>query len=443
MSFSFRCVLGIYTYTSFQSEIACDATNPIEYPFTIEDIQRIVLNATALNSTVKAFGSRHSVLDTICTRGTPIDMMNINHVDIDTNANVVRVGAGTQLANFVSILQQNGKALLGHVPSFGGVTIGGALGTGARGSSLLHPTSLSDQLIAVKIVDGSGNIQVIDESKPDDLSAFKVHLGLLGVIVEASFRIISSYKMHISNYLVDDDILFDNSALRMAAVKDWFQMWWFPNTKSVVVSEGTYVDNNTPGNASTYNIPETNQLTAEVLSNAFEIGQATRSGVVFGAIEYWSRLSLYKQVPLRQSIFSEDGGITIKNPATGYVHGLMQNICKNCVWDYGPGRSLYSHQFAVGLDISKFTEAVSGIRKILSLDYASFPMYGIFIRFAPQSTAMMAVEFGRTTVHIEIVTPQRKNRFNDARFGLGAVQAIEQFLNVGFKREVNHSLNYP
>ncbi|XP_037038883.1 L-gulonolactone oxidase 5-like isoform X2 [Bradysia coprophila] len=425
----FRYVHGITIYTSYQSEIACYATYPIEYPATIEEVQRLVLKAIAANSTVKAFGARHSVLDTICTNGTPIDMRNINYVDVDTNANIVKAGAGAQLADFVAKLQENGKALYGQVPSFGGVTIGGALGTGARGSSLMHHTSLSDQLIAVKVVDGFGNIQVIDESKPDDLSAFKVHLGLLGVIVEASFRTCASYKMHVYNYQVKDDILFDNSAIRMATEKDWFQMWWFPNTKSVIVSEGIYINNDALGNASTYNIPEIDQLTAEIINNAFELGQTTRSGIVLGALELWSKLSLHKQVPLRQPIFSQDGGISITNPATGYVHGLMQNKCKKCGWDYGPGRSVYVQEFAVGLDISKFKEAVSGIRNILSLDHATFPIYGIFIRFAPQSTAMMAVEFGQTTVHIEIVTPMRKNRFKESRYGLSTVQAIEQFLN--------------
>lgn len=325
-------------------------------------------------------------------------------------------------------MKANGQALIGQVPSFGGVTIGGALGTGARGSSLLHATSLSDQLIAVKLVDGFGNIRVVDESTPEDLSAFKVHLGLLGVLVEASFRTVASYKMKVSNYRVGDDILFDGSALKKAAKSDWFQMWWFPNTNSVVVSEGAYVSKETRGNASTYNIPEVDERTAGILNLAFEVGQAARSELLLGTLQVWSELSMYKQVPLRSPVFSEDGGVTLSNPAIGYAQDLMQNRCKKCAWDHGPGKSVNMQEFAAGLDTSKFAEAVEGIRGILSLRAAAFPIYGIFIRFAPESTAVMSVEYGRETVHIEIVTPMRSNPFTTSRSGLGAVQAIEQLL---------------
>ncbi|KAJ6632745.1 L-gulonolactone oxidase 5 [Pseudolycoriella hygida] len=145
-----------------------------------------------------------------------------------------------------------------------------------------------------------------------------------------------------------------------------------------------------------------------------------------GAIQVWTELSLYKQAPLRQPVFSEDGGFTLTNPATGYAHGLMQNRCQKCVWDYGPGT--YVHEFAAALDLKRFREAVEGIRNILRLQGASFPLYGIFIRFSPSSTAMMSIEYGRATVHIEIVTPMRKNPFKNARSGLGSVQAIEQLL---------------
>lgn len=55
------------------------------------------------------------------------------------------------------------------------------MGTGAHGSSLLHPTSLSDQLVRLTVVDGLGEIRQIDD--PLEVNAFRVHLGLLGARV--------------------------------------------------------------------------------------------------------------------------------------------------------------------------------------------------------------------------------------------------------------------
>jgi FAD/FMN-containing dehydrogenase len=64
----------------------------------------------------------------------------------------------------------------------GGISVAGAIGTGAHGSSLRHPNSLSDQIIRLTIVDGTGEIRVIDD--PQEVNAFRVHLGLLGVIID-------------------------------------------------------------------------------------------------------------------------------------------------------------------------------------------------------------------------------------------------------------------
>jgi len=391
----------------------------------VEQVQQIVKEAIRLKIRVKAFGSLHSVLDSFCTDGVPIDMHKIAYTEVDVASDTVRVGSGTELADFVAALERNGRALNGHVPSFGGITIGGALGTGARGSSLLHQTSLSDQIIAAEFVDGNGEIQTIDESSTD-FPAFRVHLGLLGIITQVSFRTVPTFKMEIENYEVSDSILLDGTALDMARRFDWFEMHWFPSNHKVIVSKGTFVDSQVFGNASTFKIPSLNKLTVLGVRTGFEVAQASNSSLLLQTLQFITQESLYRHIPLRPAIFSEDGGRTLKNPAVGYVHNLMQNECKPCAWSFGTHVSSYVQESAFGLPIENFERMVTSVREILSQSAAYFPIYGIFIRFAPKSTGLMAVESGRETVHIEIVTPMRTDPFTNARAGLAAIQAIEQ-----------------
>lgn len=68
------------------------------------------------------------------------------------------------------------------LPSLGNITIAGAIGTGSHGSTIKHNSSISSQVIGVRIVDGKGNIQVISDT--DDLKSFRIHLGLLGKFKE-------------------------------------------------------------------------------------------------------------------------------------------------------------------------------------------------------------------------------------------------------------------
>jgi len=82
-------------------------------------------------------------------------------------------------------LQQRGYALA----DTGGIThqtVAGFLATGSSGGSLMH--AVGDQLVSFELVDGLGNLHVIDRADPR-FGAVGVNLGLLGVVVAISFRV--------------------------------------------------------------------------------------------------------------------------------------------------------------------------------------------------------------------------------------------------------------
>lgn len=127
--------------------------------------------------TVKAFGARHSQSDIICTNGIPIDNRGLQFFQMNNDGVTATFGAGVNLRDATTFLRNNDRALK-TTPAYGNITLAGAVGTGAHGSSILHNASISAQVLSLRIVDGLGKLR--DISDPEDLKAFRIHLGLLG-----------------------------------------------------------------------------------------------------------------------------------------------------------------------------------------------------------------------------------------------------------------------
>lgn len=158
-------------------------------------------------------------------------------------------GSGVNLREATTFLRKNGRGLR-TTPAYGNITLGGAVGTGSHGSSIKYNASISSQVVCVRIVDGNGNIQ--DISDPEDLKAFKIHLGLLGIVLKVTLYTVPLYKTLASNYVTSDEILTNGKAIKMAQNADQMALYWFPEFNDVVVADWTIVDVNTLGNAYTY-----------------------------------------------------------------------------------------------------------------------------------------------------------------------------------------------
>jgi FAD/FMN-containing dehydrogenase len=134
--------------------------------------------------------------------------------DMEMNEDeTVRVGAGVNVNDIGDFLLANGRALR-SMPGYGNITIAGAIGTGAHGSSIRYTSSISEQMVGLVIVDGQAQVQHISEE--EDLQAFRVHLGLLGIIVEVTLVTQPLYKVHSHSYVTDDALLFNGRAIDLA-----------------------------------------------------------------------------------------------------------------------------------------------------------------------------------------------------------------------------------
>ncbi|KAL1921709.1 uncharacterized protein VTP21DRAFT_10351 [Calcarisporiella thermophila] len=412
-------------YSTYKGTIRCRAA-AIFRPKSVREVQAIVKEAIAKNHTVKAIGSRHSSNDNICTDGIAIVMKNLRWVkieDVDGNK-IARVGAGIELMDLLENLNEHGYSLE-HFPAFGGITIGGAMGTGAHGSSLLHPTTISELAIGMIFVDAKGKIRYIDREY-SDFSAFRVHLGLLGVVVEIHLPLVNQYKVSVQLYRSSEEILFNDVALELARKTDFFQLWWFPSSRSVVVSLGNYTSLDVPGNAIFNLIPDVAEFKVGVVHLLVEHLQALNSTRGMFLFQYMTESSLYKNMLGRPAILSEDGK-KVMNPATGYSFNMLSSRCTKCPWS--PTKyPVRDDEIAMALPLDRFADIIKDMRAIFELNPVPFPLIGIYFRFSPASDSLMGIETGRETLHIDFASIMRANPRDTPRLGLATYQAIGQML---------------
>lgn len=155
----------------------CTPSDDIRYPNSEEEIVAIVKEAITRGVTVKPFGARHSQTDIICTEGIPVDVRGIRFSRMNDDGVTATFGSGINIRDATEFLRKNGRGLR-TTPAYGNITLSGAIGTGAHGSTIRYNASISSQVVGLTIVDGMGNVRKI--SDPNELRSFRVNLGLLG-----------------------------------------------------------------------------------------------------------------------------------------------------------------------------------------------------------------------------------------------------------------------
>ncbi len=234
------------------------------HPRTEDEVRQLILEARAQGRLIRVRGSGHSTSPAIYTSSNrpspgdtpgPPDDGNLNLLldqmravlSWDDRTKQVTVQAGCHLGvdpsdpthtsttanSLFHWMDQRGWAM----PDTGGIshqTVGGFLSTGSSGSSLHH--SFNRQLIGLRIIDGNG--EVIDLDRTDErFFAAGISLGLLGIIVRATFQCVSTYNIKGQQSTTSLDAcaidLFGNGSAGRPSLEQFFRttdhtrlMWW-------------------------------------------------------------------------------------------------------------------------------------------------------------------------------------------------------------------------
>jgi xylitol oxidase len=144
---------------------------------------------------VHALGTGHSFNDIADTPGDLVSVQGLPPViDIDSTNGTVRVSAGLRYGEVAPRLHAEGWALpnLGSLPH---ISIAGACATGTHGSGDANG-NLATAIVGLELVTASGDVVA-----RDDVHAYAVGLGALGVVTHLTLRLRSTFD--IGQYVYD------------------------------------------------------------------------------------------------------------------------------------------------------------------------------------------------------------------------------------------------
>ncbi len=156
---------------------------------SVEDVVRVVRDPERYPTPVRAHGSNHSV--TRCSEadgGTLVELSELDRI-VEIGADYVRVEAGAILYDVAHELLRHGLQFFVNT-EIGNVTMGAAACANSKDSSMPGEYgSASSYCIGMKVVTASGEVVEITEDDPELMQAARSSFGLLGIVVEATFRL--------------------------------------------------------------------------------------------------------------------------------------------------------------------------------------------------------------------------------------------------------------
>ncbi|KAI8892340.1 hypothetical protein BC833DRAFT_612018 [Globomyces pollinis-pini] len=388
-------------------------------PTTTEQVQQVIVGAIATGKKVKAYAAGHSRNKVLCTKGITMITTSLNQlISIDRIKNTVTVGAGMTLKTLNDLLQLEGRMMVG-VPDYGGITVGGSIGTGGHGSSLKYPSATHDYMVAAKLVDGTGQIINITEDHPD-FPAFRVNLGALGILTEITLNTLPLQKLYAKNIELD----FNDATLNMVDIVkqyDFANVFYFPYNKKAIIATFTGVDPTTPGNG----------YKTAWDSPSLPIPASVTQWVTQKAVDTLNKLANQDQICALENLRYNQ----FKNPDTSEQVGYFGPMFMGRLSETsGPVVSLES-----SFPISVLSDALIDIGKILEKTKACFPLFGVYTRFGLPSKTLIGSNHKEAVAHLEvhILRPE-----GIPYLGFSAIDEIRQLLTVKYGGEPHFGKNW-
>ncbi len=210
-------------------------------PRSPEELAEAVGAAAAAGEKLSVTGSGHSFTEAAMTDQTMLRLDALRGViDADRESGLVRVGAGTVLADLNEELAALGLALenLGDIDA---QTVAGAISTGTHGTGAGFG-NISSRVEGVELVLADGSVRDLTAAgDPELLRAVRIGIGALGAISAVTLRCFPAFtlrRVDSAHQLADVLDRFDE----LAAANDHFEFFTFPYSDRALVLERNRTD---------------------------------------------------------------------------------------------------------------------------------------------------------------------------------------------------------
>ena len=222
------------------------AGNVISYPGemylpqSIEDVVNIVKQARESGKTIRVTGAAHSFSAVAMPEHIALSLHNMRGlIAVNEEKQEATLWAGTYLYEIGPLLAKHGFALsnMGDIQE---QSIAGAVSTGTHGTGVTLG-SLSSTVTKWGFIDGTGTYLEHTRGLDDLSEALHVSLGMLGVLVKVTIKVIPLYGLH---YVGTRDKLTNGLTnfaedIRQHRHVEWF---YFPGSETIQVKRMNAVD---------------------------------------------------------------------------------------------------------------------------------------------------------------------------------------------------------
>lgn len=191
------------------------------------DSQPELVAAVSGAERVRVVGAGFSSADIV---GGPSTLISLSRtyrdvVSVDERHRRVTVQAGMTVARLVEVLAELGWAL-SALPDIDAVTVGGALATGTHGTGR-DAHLLSGYVVAMSVVLADGTVRTV--SGADELDAFRLGLGVLGVTSTVTFQAEPAYDLQVHGEPVRDSVWLRRWESWLGEY-EFLRILWLPHT---------------------------------------------------------------------------------------------------------------------------------------------------------------------------------------------------------------------
>jgi L-gulonolactone oxidase len=205
-------------------------------PASRDELGEAIATAAAAGRKVSVAGSGHSFTEAAMTDGTMLRIEALRGViDADPGSGLVKVGAGTVLADLNEELDRFGLAMenLGDIDR---QTVAGAISTGTHGTGA-KLRNISAQVEGLELVLADGSVrQLSAATHPELLRAARVGIGALGAIAAVTLRCVPAFTLDRVDTRRPRELVLD-SFQESADANDHFELFTFPYADSALVLE--------------------------------------------------------------------------------------------------------------------------------------------------------------------------------------------------------------
>lgn len=192
-------------------------------PRTEAEVVDLVNAARARSGCLRTQGAGHSFSQLLPTEDTLVSLDDLDDGGLEVGQDQqVTVSAGARIKELVQRLAARGLGLQ-NMGSITEQSIAGATATGTHGTGL-GLGSLSTQIVGATLVDGQGNVVVLDKGD-SRLKAASLSVGALGILTNVRLQCVDHYRLEYNAYVGKfDEVMANLDTLAKENVR--VLLWW-------------------------------------------------------------------------------------------------------------------------------------------------------------------------------------------------------------------------